>query len=175
MVKVRGRDAVRRFIAEVPEKLQRSVLPGAARAAAEVIVEEARLRVVSSEVRASIKVSSSRRDGEIIARVQTKGEGAYLAPWLEFGTSPHFIRVNEGERQGRSVRRINQLAREGSLVINGQFVGSTIWHPGASPHPFLRPALDLKEAEAIAAARSYIAARIGRAGITETPVPKDDE
>ena len=50
-------------------------------------------------------------------------------------------------------------------MINGHFVGTAVHHPGARPHPFLRPALDTKEGEAIAAAQSYINGRVWPAGI----------
>src|SRR3546814_7310576 len=100
-------------------------------------------------------VSSDRKreDGLIIAKMQVKGPGSYIAPWLEYGTDPHFISVDDSQRDGMSVRKVNQKVTaaggDGSLVINGHFVGTTVFHPGARPHPFLRPALDIKEGEAI--------------------------
>ncbi len=169
MPTVRGKSEVKRYMAAAPEQLLTRVLRGAARAAANVVADEAKEQVISSEVRGAIKVATRREDGRIIALIQVKGKGAYIAPWLEHGTAPHFISVDDSQRDGKSVRRINQQVREAggdrSLVINGQFVGATVWHPGARPHPFLRPALDLKEAEAIRAAQHHIATRVRRTGI----------
>jgi len=92
--------------------------------------------------------------------------GGYNLPlWLEYGTAPHLISVDDSQRQGLSVRRVNDRVNAGSLVINGNFVGTTVHHPGARPHPFMRPALDTKEGEARAAAQSYINSRISRSGI----------
>lgn len=160
MPSVRGKSDVRAFIAVIPEQLTTRVLRGAGRAAANVIANEAKDRSISDEVSGAIKVATSVTDGLIIAKVQVKGRGAYIAPWLEYGTDPHFISVDERQREGKSVARINRDVKEGSLVIGGQFVGSTVWHPGARPNPFLRPALDIKEADAIRAAQQYISSRV---------------
>lgn len=170
MPTVRGKTEVKRFIGRVLPDLQSKVLRGAARAAATVVAEEARERTQSSEVRDAIKVSTKAEEGgRIIAKVQVKGPGAYLAPWEEYGTEPHFISVDESQRNGMSIGRINRLAKapdsSHSLVIGGNFVGTTVLHPGARPHPFLRPALDAKESEAIAAAQGYITSRVKRTGI----------
>lgn len=174
MVTVRGRAEVRQFMAQIPADLEAKVLRGAARAAAKVVAEEAKSRSISAEVSAAIKVATKREDDRVIAKVQVKGPGAYIAPWLEYGTEPHFITVDESQRGGRSIARINQLTKEGSLVIGGQFVGSTVFHPGARPHPFLRPALDIKEREAVAAAQAYINARVSRAGFAGTAEEGDE-
>jgi hypothetical protein len=98
------------------------------------------------------------------------GYNWFRALWLEYGTDPHFISVSESERKGRSIGRVNQQLREAggnaSLVIGGKFVGETVFHPGARPYPFLRPALDVKEADAVRAAQAYINASVSRRGIT---------
>lgn len=167
MPTVRGRAEVRSFIASIPGQTNK-LLRGAARAAANVVAAEARDRTNSSEVRGSIKVAvAAEEEGRIIAKIQTKGPGAYIAPWEEYGTAPHYISVDESQRRGMSVKRINKGVKEGSLVINGKFVGTTVHHPGARPHPFLRPALDTKEGEAIQAAQEYINARVKPSGIGE--------
>lgn len=175
MPKVRGREAVKRMIAEAPEKLANSVLRGAARAAATVVADEARSRSISKEVSEKIEIRSRRDKGRIIVKIRVKdGWARSVGTWLEYGTDPHFITVDDSQRQGMSANRINRLGKSGTLVIAGEPVGQTVFHPGARPHPFLRPALDLKEAEAIAAAQSYINSRIGPGGITDAAVPEDD-
>lgn len=166
MATSKGGEQVRRFIAQLPQKLEKAVLRGAARAAGKVVADEAKARSISDEVSEAISVVTKVQPGLIVAKVQVKGPGAYKAPWLEFGTDPHFITVDDSQRQGMSARRINTLSKAGTLVINGEAVGATVFHPGARPHPFLRPALDTKEAEAVAAAQSYINARVSRSGIT---------
>lgn len=184
MAKRRSTAATRRQIVELPEKFLQRVLPGAARAGAEVIADAAKDllgdRSADTEnggqvlIASSVKVKVRRKDGQIRARIMLEGPGAYVGRWLEYGTDPHFISVSDTARAGRTVTRINTLAREGSLVIGGQFVGQSVFHPGAQAKPFLRPALDLNEAEAIAAAQSYITARGTRAGIVAAQTPEVD-
>ena len=169
---VKGREAVRDIILKTPEQIAAKILPGAARAGGNVIADEARSRSISDEVTAAIKVQVKREAGRVVARVQVKGKGAYLAPWLEYGTQGHFISVADSQREGRTAGRINRMdkaakadGRSGpgeALKINGKFVGGTVWHPGAQAHPFMRVSLDVKEAEAVKAAQGYINARVAR-------------
>ncbi len=170
-----GSSEVRRFIAQLPADLEAKVLRGAARAGATIIADEAKARTNSHEVAEAIKVATKREGDQMIGKVQVKGPGAYLAPWEEYGTDPHFISVDPSQRGGMSVRRINDKTKEGSLVIGGQFVGATVHHPGAGAHPFLRPSLDSKESEAITAAQEHINSRITRAGIVGAADTGDDE
>lgn len=166
MPKVTGKSGVQRYFDAIPAVLVEKILPGAARAAGKVIADEARVLVESTEVRNAIVVRAKRNGTLITVRVAIKGAWENsVANWLEYGTDGHFIRVDDRQRQGMSVRRINTLQKAGSLVIGGQFVGDTVWHPGARPYPFLRPALDIREAEAIAAAQGYITTRLRRNGL----------
>jgi HK97 gp10 family phage protein len=175
MPTVRGKAEVAAFIARVPTDLETKVLRGAARAAANVVADEARERSISEQVTNAIKVATSKEETRVVAKVQVKGEGAFIAPWLEYGTAPHFISVAEDQRQGMGIRRINQKQKEGSLVIGDKFVGPTVFHPGARPHPFLRPALDVKESEAIAAAQAYIDDRVTPSGIAGSAEQEGDD
>lgn len=175
MAGMTGRNEVRQFIAAIPAQMEK-ILRGAGRTAARVIADEARLRCISSEVREAIKLQTEVDEGvRVIARVVVKGRGAFIAPWLEYGTDPHFISVADDQRKGLSVRTINERVKAGSLVINGKFVGETVFHPGARPNPFLRPALDVKEADARAAAQNYINARVSKAGINAAGETSGDQ
>lgn len=179
MAKVRGRQGVKAFMAALPKEIEEKLLRPAAKRGAKVIAEEAALRSESHEVAEAITVKSKKGDGRIVVTISVKPGWTYsVGVWLEWGTSPHFISVDESQRKGRSVARINRLANEDrsshSLVIGGKFVGQTVFHPGARPHPFLRPALDAKGRDAVAAAQAYINSRIGPHGITG-PAEGDDE
>lgn len=169
MAQVRGLAEVKRFIRQTPQLLEERVLRGAARAGAKVIAAAAKERSRSAEVAQDVKVATRREDGRMIGLVQVKGPSAFIAPWLEYGTAPHFITVDDSQRQGRSVGRINRLANEpgssASLVIGGRFVGRTVFHPGAQPRPFMRPALDESERDAVAAAQAHINKRVTRGGV----------
>ena len=176
MVKVRGREAVRRYFKQLPEDIQGKLLVGAARAGGKVIQGEAKERVNSEAVRSEIKLTVRRDADRIIARVGlSKGWALSVGVWLEYGTDPHYITVDDSQRQGMSANRINRLKkREGVLVINGNPVGKTVLHPGAKPNPFLRPALDTKEGEAVFAAQAYINARVRSGGIAADPGGTDE-
>lgn len=158
----------------IPEKMER-VLRGAGRAGANVVAEEIKLTTPSEAVRENIRIRTKAETDRIVVRIDVKDRWANaVGVWLEYGTAGHFISVDDRQRRGMSVGRINRLTNEGSLVIGGKFVGSTVWHPGARPHPTFRPALDRKEAEAIAAAQAYINTRVTRAGILDS-VEEDAE
>ncbi len=175
MATSRGGAEVRRFIAQLPNQLETRVLRGAARTAANVVADEARRRLGGKRAETAggamvliadaVKVATRQVPGAVVAKVQLKGEGAYVGRWLEWGTAPHLITVHDSVREGRSVNRINRLAREGSLVIGSNFVGASVQHPGAQPSPFMRVSLDLRETEAIAAAQAYINSKVTRKGI----------
>lgn len=160
MVTVTGKAEVSRYINGLPGQVNK-LLQGAARAAGRVVADEASARSISHDVSEAITTMSKVEGGRIVCWVSVKkGWPTSVGTWLEYGTSPHFISVDERQRMGMSVGRINKLQLAGSLVINGKFVGSTVHHPGARPHPFLRPALDTKQGEAIAAAQIYINSRV---------------
>lgn len=186
MPALRGKAEVSRFIAQLPEQIERKLLPGAAKAAAMVVKEEAKERVTSDAVAANIVTRSKREPGRVEVKITVKrGWALSLGNWLEWGTSPHFITVDHAATGGMTAGRVNRLdraaAQEGragpgaSLVINGKFVGPTVFHPGSRKEPFLRPALDTKQDEAIRAAQAYINARVKPSGIVATSEPEDDE
>lgn len=184
MAKRRGGARWRQSMAQLPAELVKRVLPGAARAGAKVIADEAKVRLGGRQATSgsgakvliadAVKVRSKKREGLIVARVLLAGPGSYVGRWLEYGTSAHFITVDDEYRERMTARRINRRISDGdgalhaTLVINGKPVGASVYHPGARPHPFLRPAADTKEAEAKAAAQAYINSRVRRAGIIGT-------
>ncbi|WP_225883124.1 HK97 gp10 family phage protein [Sphingomonas aliaeris] len=176
MASLKGRTEVARFITGLPAEIETKLLRGAARAAATVVADDAKQRSISAEVSAAVKVRTAAKRGDttVVAKVQVKGPGSYIAPWLEYGTLPHYISVADEQRGGKSVRRINRLGGAKALAINGKFA-KTVYHPGTDAHPFLRPALDANESEAIAAAQGYINSRVTPAGIVGTAENGDDE
>lgn len=173
MPTVRGREEMRRFMAQLPGQIEAKVLRGAARAAIGVVKAEAADRVTSDEVRDALTVSPTKVEGGLVTvRLKVKGQWPNsVANWLEYGTSPHFITVDDSQREGMTAARINRLGKAGTLVIGGKPVGKTVHHPGARPHPFMRVSLDLREQDAIAAAQSYINAHVTPAGIIDGGEP----
>lgn len=176
MAKARGQAEVSRYFDGLRADVVRSLLPGAARAGAKVIADEAREKVTSEAVRQGIRTAVRADDGRVVARIfVAKGWSLSVGIWLEYGTDPHYITVDDSQRQGMSAGRINRLKKNaGTLVINGKPVGRTVLHPGARPHPFMRPALDTKEREAFAAAQSHIDKRVRPGGIAPDPEGDDE-
>lgn len=176
MATSRGGADVRRFMQQLPAELEKKVLRGAARAGGKIILEEAKDRSISHDVDEALVLRSKAEAGRITVKITLrKGWGYSVGRWLEYGTSPHFISVHEDERGGMGIRRINKLTKDGSLVIGGKYVGDTVFHTGAQPHPFLRPAFDIKGAEAKAAAQAYINAHVTRSGIIAGAEPEGDD
>lgn len=183
---------MRSVLRGLPSKLERSVIRGGMRKLAQVVAEEARENVPSTgatrtgkngkviihagDVRGSIKVRSSvLRSGVITSSVYTSGKGSGVALWLEYGTVPHLVSVREDvlptwkDRRGRirswSVGRVNKAVKRSSLVIGNRFVGAIVSHPGATPRPFLRPALDAKFDAGMDAMATYIRTRLEKYGL----------
>lgn len=176
MATVKGSAAVKRFLSGLPKEIEAKLLRGAGRAAGRVVADDAADRATSQEVRDNVVVKVSNRAGQVVVKVTVRPGWSYsLGVWEEWGTEPHFIKVAEDQRQGRSIGRINKLVREGSLVINGQFVGETVYHPGAQDAPFLRPALDTRGRDAVAAAQAYINSRIVGGRIVGTDQTEDEQ
>lgn len=151
---------LQKVLAELPDKLEANVLRGAMKAGAEVIAEEARERCRSADVRKTIKTKASVKGRIVKALIQTKDGAAYMAPWLEYGTLPHVIAVRDGS--GRTARAVNRAHKKGSLLIGGAFVGDFVWHKGAKPYPFMRPALDQRRDDAVTVIGEQIAARLAK-------------
>lgn len=181
MPTVRGSGDVNRFIERIAAELEKKVLRGAARAGAKVIADEIKARTPSGDVRDGVRIQTEVGPGRAVGKVDVKpGWARSVGTWLEYGTDPHFITIDDSQREGMTAGRINKLGKKGTLVIGGKPVGKTVHHPGARPHPAFRPALDAKEGEAVAAAQAYINSRVGRAGIGGNggnggPLLEDDE
>ena len=189
MVSIKGGGLGKRVIAQLPDQIERKLLRGAARAGATVISDEAKARLGSRQAEidgggkvalaGTIKIKISKTPTGVVAKVRPEGPGSYVLPWLEYGTAPHVISASDRARQGKSIGRINRLAKEEgsshSLVIGGKFVGEVVNHPGAKPHPFLHVSFDLKRDEAIAMAQSFINSRISPAGITGSDEPEGED
>jgi hypothetical protein len=175
MATSRGGATVRRYIAQLPAELERTVLRGAARAGGKVLVDGAKERSISSDVDDAIVMKRKSEPGRITVIITVeKGWARSVANWLEYGTDAHFISVAKEERGGKSVARINATDKR-SMIIGGKFVGDTVFHPGAKPHPFLRTTLDIDGPKAVAEAQKFINAHVTRSGIIASAEPEDDD
>ncbi len=146
-VKITGLAELDKLLKALPGKVEKNILRGAMRAGAKVFQDRARglAPVASGKLRESIRVSTRAKQGQVWATVTAGGKRAFYAPMVEFGTARHFIKPKH-----RQSLFVAGLARE------------TVDHPGARPNPFMRPALDGGQAEAIGAAADYIRARLDK-------------
>lgn len=164
-VVVRGQDAFRTFLRDMPAKLEANVLRGGLTVLAGVVAEEAKVRCRDPEVAETIGVTRPRLEkGIVTAKVRLKGAGAFKGVFLEWGTAMHVISARDEARDGKTVKRLNMELKRGSLVIGGKFVGASVVHPGARPYPFLRPALDAKLGEGLTKMGAYLQMRLDKHG-----------
>lgn len=149
-VKVKGLSELQKYLDQLPMKIETNILRGALREGAKVVLAEAKANVpVSSGVlRDGLKISTRYRKGKVSASIKAKGKHGYLAQWMEFGVKPHHIKGKDGK----------------PLMIGAGFVEG-VDHPGISPRPFLRPALDSQAGAALVAVGEAIKKRLTKAGI----------
>lgn len=158
-VTIKGLPELMRALEQLPGKLARNVLRGAFRAGAKVVADEASnaAPVRSGLLRDSIRVTTRVKAQRISGTVRAGGKGkkgakmARHAHLVEFGTAAHVI-----------------YAKPGSLLAIGV---SKVNHPGAKKHPFMRPALDSKASQAVAAVGEYARNRLRTKHGIDLPEP----
>lgn len=138
----------------LPIKIERNIMRGAMRAGANVILEQAKANVPTAE--------PSDRNRERY--------GGYA------GALRDSLRVTGRSRKGRVMARVvagGKKTRGGAAVYYAHWVeygtkphsnGRRGMHPGARPHPFLRPAADAKQADAVVAVGKYVYRRLEQRG-----------
>ena len=144
-IHVKGLAELQKFLDTLPVKIERNIMRGALRAGMKTIQPVARANVhsVSGLLAAGLKVGTRSRGGRVTAYLKVSGPHAYLARWVEFGTKAH-----------------NIAAKKGGWLSFGGIFAKSVAHPGAKPHPFLRPALDGQAATAVNAAAVYMRDRL---------------
>lgn len=158
---VRGQAELNAFFQSVPAKLGQNVLRGALRAGMNEVlpVAKANIHSVSGELAAGLTISTSARDGKVMASIKVKGRHAHVAKWIEFGTAAHNIAAKI----------------KGWLSFLNVFA-KKVAHPGARAKPFLRPALDGQAGAAVAAAAEYMKKRLAtREGFEASSVMSDGD
>lgn len=153
---IKGGKELDAMLASLAPKIEKNILRAALRSGAVVFRQEAKSKapVDSGALRKSIKVSVGTKKGRITAKLKVGGKLAPHAMLVEYGTKPHKIAPKGA----------------GGLLIGGNVVGA-VDHPGAKPHPFVRPTFDEKSTPAIAAVAAKIRERLTREGIN-VPAPE---
>lgn len=169
---VKGLKETLDVLAQLGPRIERQAIRSGLTAAAGVVRDDARARIARKTGLTSraIRSGSPRQlqNGSYSISVSVSGnKHAFLGLFIEYGVSPHLIKVREedkptittrrGERK-MSMRMINRGFNAGSLRIGEQFVGPVVHHPGFAARPFLRPALEAKASEAVEAMRIKIVA-----------------
>lgn len=169
------------FLSVLPERMQRNAIRQGLTAAAAPVRDEARVLAgkASGKMARAIKTGSPRRNQDgtfsVQVRLDPKAPDAYLGIFQEYGVAAHLI-ARTGGGEGRVAVG---LAAEGKGTIKGRvmkigedFVSGIIHHPGHAAHPFMRPALDAKVEEALAAfgvkIRDFIESKTGFAPTIES-------
>lgn len=136
-----------KLLKSLPAKIEGNIMRGAVRAGAKVMESRAKqlVPVDNGDLRNSIKVTTRSRRGKVTALVKAGDKKAFYAGMVEFGTARHFIKP-----KNRKSLFFAGMARE---VVD---------HPGSKPTPFMRPALDNSQQEAVNAAAAYIRARLAK-------------
>lgn len=177
-IHVKGLSDLQKLLNTLPAKIEQNALRGALRAAANVVKKEAQALVPkqSGALRDSIRVSVRARYGKVTASIKAGGgptkkqvrttpsgrtsvkySNAYYAHMVEYGTRAHYLK-SQKTKAWRLVA--NKQASSGfakRLVVTGE---TGAMHPGARPHPYMRPALDNRAGDALVAAGEYLKKRL---------------
>jgi HK97 gp10 family phage protein len=156
---IRGGRELNDFLQQLTPKIEKNIMRAAMRAGANVFLREARanIPVVEGDLRKSARVSTKSKGGRVSASLKLGGKKAPHAHLVEFGTKPHEIKPKN---------------TSGALAINGTFV-RVVHHPGARPHPIMRPAFDSQSGVAIEAVAAKIRERLTAQGI-DVPAPETE-
>lgn len=143
-INVTGLKELAQFLDELPTKLQNNVMRGALRAGMKPVLVEAKAGAAAATgvLRDGLKIGTTNKAGVVTSYIRARGQHGYIARWIEFGVKPHTI-----------------TAKEGSMYFGGRYVKS-VQHPGFSPRPFMRPALDSQATAAVVAAAEYMKERL---------------
>ncbi len=143
---ITGLRELQEFMDQLTPKMERNVMRGGLRAGMKVIqpVAQGMIHRVSGLLADGLKIGTRSSGSQVWSYMRATGPHAFLAKWLEFGTRPHKINAAPGRW----------------LSLRGGRFAKTVDHPGASPHPFARPALDAMATPAVVAAAEYIKKRL---------------
>jgi HK97 gp10 family phage protein len=170
-LKVEGLDQLAQnlsaFTAEIQDKaLNTMLLAGAQPIAKEMAAQAPREHDIGPRQHADVHIADS-----IVIKLERKSIGSeaevYVGPskrvswkanWIEFGAAAHAIVT----KLTRSMRKAGDK-RKKVLASSSQIFGTHVQHPGLSPRPFIRPALDTAGKDAVDAMKKSLAASMKNA------------
>lgn len=186
-IKTKGLAELQKILNQLPAKIEANIMRGALRAGLAIVRDAAKANInsVSGALASTIRVSTrlDRKNGKVTASLKAgapKTRKIYWAHFVEYGTRAHHISVpyaakminsRRSQKLGGEVREHIKTfnTRQRSLKIGRQYVGPGVFHPGAKPKPFMRPAMDDNAGAAVTAAAGYIKKRLATKHGIDTP------
>lgn len=166
---VDGLKELNAHLQDLPAKIERNILRAAVGASARFFRDKAKERVPvdTGALRNDFKVSTKAKGGVATATL-TVGSNTFYAHFIEYGTASYYS--GPGKRSKRRPYTIQNVARSGGRSKNAlrfEANGSTVYsewarHPGVRPQPFMRPAFDNYNQEAITAFADYVRKRLAK-------------
>ena len=144
-IKIEGLEALYKQMQELPLKVEKNIMRGALRAGQKTFLERARalVPVKSGALRKSLRIKTNSKRGLVTADLIAGNKVAYYAHMVERGTAKHFIKP-----KNKKALSFGGVAVEGAES------------PGAKKQPFMRPAFDAGNREAIDAVAAYVRERL---------------
>jgi HK97 gp10 family phage protein len=168
---VQGGRELDQLLQTLPGKMQKNINRGGLRAGAVVALDavKSRIPVDQGDLRDSARITTRAKGATVSASVKVGNAKAYYARFVEFGTRPHLVQVSAQDRginrrTGKQIS-VTTVNRQRTLNIGGVLVGPSVQHPGAKPHPFMRPAIDAVFPEVIKAVTDKIRQRLTKEGL----------
>ena len=161
--RIEGLSELQKALTELPQKIEANIMRGALTAAMRKMQAIAKEKVPTDngDLKKSIKVRADRkalrRRGQVKVSLSAGDKTAFYAHMIEYGTATYY--TGNGRTVGKSYEITPKVA--GSLFFGGIFRDS-ITHPGIKPQPFMRPALDQGQSDALATVRDYVAKRLAK-------------
>lgn len=145
--KIEGGKELEARLKDLGSKMATSISNKALRKGANVIRDEMRslVPIRSGRLKKSIKVKKDRFNRSNKTQTYTigpSGPGAYIARFIEYGTSGHVVKIKS--------KKILAVSKAGEVF------GREIKHPGVKAKPFIRPAYDTKKEAAVDTVASVI-------------------
>lgn len=158
---IKGGRELQEVLNTLPAKVEKNIMRAALRQGANIIRDAAREKAPkdTGALRKSIKVSTTGKRGEVIARIRAGDNKAYYAHMVEYGTAPHSITVGQDGT---------------ALAVPGNPVRS-VNHPGAAPKPYMRPAIDENVEAATRRVGEVIRQRLSQKHGIDVPMPAEPD
>jgi len=160
--RIEGMADLHKLLQTLPAKVEGNVMRGALRAGQKVFQEAAQAAVPVDQgaLRDSIKIkfkARSQKHGVVRMHLTAGNKVAWYAHLVEFGTASFY--TGKGSKSKRKPYKIKPTRRTGALYFGGKVL-EEVTHPGIKPQPFMRPALDGYQQQALDATVAYIRTRL---------------